>query len=168
MRMYPRVLAFYSWRDYPSNFFLSDFRHSGLTFDCVERFYMFHKARFFSDEVRMYQIMDAPNAMACKRLGRQVKKFDDARWKEVCQAVMLAGVMSKFRQNNALAERLMSTYPKRLVEASPRDKYWGAGLDQADPLIADPANWVGENNLGKVLETVRDRLLLARDGPFVP
>ena len=35
---------------------------------------------------------------------------------------------AKFRQNPALAKRLMSTGGRTLVEASPTDKIWGIAL----------------------------------------
>src|SRR3546814_6195880 len=46
-----------------------------------------------------------------------------------------------------------------LVEASPYDRIWGAGLAASDARITDPTKWPGLNLLGQVLDRVRERLI---------
>jgi hypothetical protein len=44
------------------------------------------------------------------------------------------------------------------AEASPSDTVFGIGLAPSDPLAQDPAQWRGENLLGRALAQVRDEL----------
>ncbi len=68
---------------------------------------------------------------------------------------MLTALRAKFRQNPALGKMLLATYPKVLVEDSPKDGTFGA---------SDPAKGVapgkGQNLLGRMLMHVRKELFL--------
>ena len=61
--------------------------------------------------------------------------------------------MQKFVQNAELRARLLATADARLAELSPTDAVWGTGSASRDP-----ADWRGQNLLGKVLERVRAKL----------
>jgi ribA/ribD-fused uncharacterized protein len=60
---------------------------------------------------------------------------------------MEQAVTAKFEQNPALRALLLATGDAPLVEASPRDSYWGAGADGK-----------GQNQLGQILQRVRATL----------
>ena len=66
--------------------------------------------------------------------------------------------MAKFSQNKRLAEFLLSTKQKILVEASPVDKIWGIGLAENTSNIDNPLTWRGKNLLGFALMAVRQQL----------
>jgi len=70
-------------------------------------------------------------------------------WDNVRNNIMRKAVYSKFYQNKNLQELLLSTFPKKIIEASPRDSYWGYGKNKK-----------GNNMLGKILEEVRYILLV--------
>ncbi|WP_374729478.1 NADAR domain-containing protein [Caballeronia calidae] len=53
---------------------------------------------------------------------------------------------------------LLATAPTELVEASPHDVIWGAGLGEHHPDITDKSKWRGQNLLGQALMKVRDTL----------
>ena len=57
-----------------------------------------------------------------------------------------------------MKKALYATYPRDLVEASPRDRLWGIGLGATNPKAQDPSQWRGKNLLGKTLTDVRDKL----------
>jgi predicted NAD-dependent protein-ADP-ribosyltransferase YbiA (DUF1768 family) len=65
----------------------------------------------------------------------------------------------QFSQNEKLKEKLFSTYPKTLVEASPVDKIWGIGLAKEDRRAWNRDTWRGQNLLGEILTKVRDTLM---------
>ena len=108
------------------------------------------------------QILAADHPRQHKALGRKVKPFDVAVWKRECVAIVRAGNHAKFTQNPELLDKLLATKGTTLVEASPYDKIWGIGLAASDPRAKDPAQWKGQNLLGKILTELRDQLLAER------
>ena len=89
----------------------------------------------------------------CKAIGRSVVGFTAVGWDAVKQRVMFEVVLAKFEQNEELADLLIGTGEKILVEASPYDDVWGAGMSALE--ILSGKEWDGENLLGVVLEKVR-------------
>jgi hypothetical protein len=71
---------------------------------------------------------------------------------------MFGIVMAKFRTNTTAFKALMATGNQFLVEASPHDKYWGAGTDADDKQLAHlihRGTLPGINRLGLILMAVR-------------
>ena len=65
----------------------------------------------------------------------------------------------QFSQNPEMKKILFDTYPKILVEASPRDRLWGIGMGANNPNAENPDKWRGKNLLGYCLVAVRDKLM---------
>lgn len=68
-------------------------------------------------------------------------------WKKIQVVVMTRGIYLKCRTHPEVAEALLDTGDKALVENSLYDHYWGCGRDQR-----------GHNYYGKVLMDVREKL----------
>ena len=132
------------------------------TFNCAEQYMMHGKALLFADRETAAKILAADHPRQHKALGRKVKPFDDATWKRERAAIVRAGNHAKFTQNAELLGQLLATKGTTLVEASPYDKIWGIGLAATDPRAQDPAQWKGQNLLGKILTELRDQLLAER------
>ena len=66
--------------------------------------------------------------------------------------------MQSFKQNHDLADTLMKTGTKHIIEAS-TDPFLGIGLDLRSESLFNPQMWTGTNTLGKALMTVRSRLV---------
>jgi len=128
------------------------------TFTCAEQFMMHGKALLFDDAASAKAILAADHPRQHKALGRKVTPFDGAVWNREREAIVRAGNRAKFTQNAELLEKLLATKGKTLVEASPYDKIWGIGLAATDPRAKDPAQWKGQNLLGKILTELRDEL----------
>jgi len=62
---------------------------------------------------------------------------------------MRAAVLTKFLTHLDIQAILLATNDQLIVENSPTDTFWGCGLDGT-----------GENQLGKVLMSVRQEILL--------
>ena len=101
-----------------------------------------------------YAWRTALNAPIAASLAAGVRPRPD--WDVHRNSVMEQAVAAKFEQNRALQAncsssnlqaRLLATGDAPLVEASPRDSYWGAGADGK-----------GQNRLGQILERVRANL----------
>lgn len=127
-----------------------------------EQYFMYIKALTFGDNKIAKEILDkGMNPKVAKELGRKVKNYNDKVWNDKRYQVMVDANMLKFKQNgNLLKELLSEKYEgKHFCEASPKDRIWGVGLSENDPLIDDEKNWLGTNLLGKVLDEVREKIL---------
>jgi hypothetical protein len=142
-----------------SQWYRCAFTVDGRAFNCAEQYMMHGKALLFGDTESAAKILAADHPRQHKALGRKVKPFDDAVWKRERVGIVRAGNHAKFTQNPALLEQLVATKGTTLVEASPYDKIWGIGLAAGDPRAKDPAQWKGQNLLGKILTELRDQLL---------
>lgn len=141
-----------------SQWWLADFVVGGVTYPSAEHWMMAEKARLFGDDAVLDRIVAAQSPAEAKKLGRAIRGFVPAQWDEQKYAIVQAGNWHKFRQHPALAEFLLATGERVLVEASPVDAIWGIGLaaDAAD--AENPARWRGPNLLGFALMEVRDQL----------
>ena len=133
-----------------------------IHFSCSEQYFMWLKATNFKDDEIAEKIVKAKTPQEAKKLGRQVKNFDDAEWCEIREAAMWNAVWLKFSQNEDLKKIITDPiFAKRhFVEGSPVDIIWGVGLVWNDPKIADKKNWSGLNLLGETLDKVRRQLLM--------
>lgn len=141
-----------------SQWYESSFELNNIEYKTAEHYMMAEKARLFRDNEIFNQIIAATHPGEAKKLGRQVKKFQQEKWLEHRFAIVVRGNLAKFSQNNPLKEFLLNTKKRILVEASPRDRIWGIGLGENNPNAADPHKWRGENLLGFALMEVRNQL----------
>src|ERR1043166_189724 len=137
----------------------AQFELGGRIFGCAEQYMMYGKAILFGDPEAAAAILAAASPKQHKALGRQVRGFDDAIWKQNREQIVFDGSRGKFTQNPARRQALLDTAGTELVEASPFDRIWGIGLAASDPRAEDPAQWRGRNLLGKILTRLRDELL---------
>lgn len=85
-----------------------------------------------------------------KRYGRTKPMIYD--WDNVKLDVMRFLITIKFR-NEELAKLLIATYPRPLIEGNTwGDKIWGAVQNEK-------GEWIGQNNLGKILMNERENLI---------
>ena len=136
----------------------SKFTIEGREFTCAEQYMMFAKAEAFVDQATAEAIMTTDVPWQHKRLGRQVKNFNEDVWKAIRERVVMKGSRAKFTQNLDLCDALLATAGTMLVEASSYDQIWGIGLGMDDPKKEDPNNWRGLNLLGKILTELREDL----------
>ena len=89
--------------------------------------------------------MQNDSSRKLKALGRKVANFDNDKWNLNKFNIVKAGNYYKFNQNSDLYQILLDTHNALLFEASPYDKIWGIGLDEATAKITPIENWPGEN-----------------------
>jgi ribA/ribD-fused uncharacterized protein len=142
-----------------SQWWPADFVVDGVTYNSAEHYMMSEKAVLFGDAETAGRIRLAPHPGAAKRLGREVRDFDEQRWTESRFGIVVAGNVAKFGQNPDLAGFLAATAGKVLVEAAPNDRVWGIGLAASDELAGSPEHWPGLNLLGYALMEARGQLL---------
>nr|WP_309958070.1 NADAR family protein [Variovorax sp. 3319] len=141
-----------------SQWYEAPFTLEGDTYRTAEHFMMAGKARLFDDAATCERILAARTPGEAKKLGREIRSFDEAVWSGARFDLVTRGNVAKFTQNPALGAFLLGTGDKVLVEASPLDTIWGIGLAAMDPVARDPREWQGLNLLGYALMAARDEL----------
>ena len=135
------------------------FKVDDLEFNCAEQYMMYSKAKAAKNDAIAEMILTERDPRAQKGYGRQIPEFDGEMWEKKREEVVKKGNMAKFSQNPDLQAKLVETYPKTLVEASPVDHIWGIGLSAYDNDARTKETWKGLNLLGKILTEVRDDIL---------
>ena len=143
---------------YLSNWYLSDFVVDGVTFSSMEQYMMYQKARLFQGADAAEKILLTKDVAEIKRLGREVKNYNDVVWNGVRQIVVYRGLLEKFRQNKELTELLLATGEAILAECAVKDRIWGIGLGMNDEARFCVDKWQGQNLLGFALMEVREEL----------
>ena len=142
-----------------SQWWEQSFQVEGNTYPTAEHWMMAGKARLFEDQEILAKILISKHPHEAKKLGRQVRNFDQPVWEKHRYDIVLQGNVHKFGQHPALKTFLLNTKNSIIVEASPVDKIWGIGLKGEDPRAARMEQWEGLNLLGFVLMEVRDGLV---------
>lgn len=143
--------CFSQW--YPSCFAIDQ-----VIYPTAEHYMMAEKARLFHDDEALKKILASTSPSQAKKLGREIRNFDQMVWEKYKFDVVVTGNKAKFSQNSVLRKFLLSTDNRIIVEASPVDDIWGIGLAKNDPDASDPRKWKGLNLLGFALMKVRDQI----------
>ena len=104
------------------------------------------------------KILASYNPVQQKKLGRQVRNFDEQTWTDQCRTIVKDANRAKFSQYASLLDTLRATKGTILVEASPRDRIWGIGLGVNNPKALRKTKWRGKNWLGYILTELREEL----------
>ncbi|MFY2510190.1 GTP cyclohydrolase II [Vibrio pectenicida] len=142
-----RNIHFYEPSDafgFLSNFFYAPIQINGTKWKTSEHYYQAHK---FTDERVIHQIQYCDTPDIAFSLSRQHSKNIRVDWEKIRLDVMRFIVEEKFNQNPILAFQLLETGDVDISEHSHKDSFWGDG-----------GNGQGENQLGKILMAVREKL----------
>jgi ribA/ribD-fused uncharacterized protein len=141
-----------------SQWFVAPFKLDNVIYATAEHYMMAEKARLFDNHELIKEIVQSSHPKKAKALGRKVTGFDNAVWNQHRVDIVVSANLAKFSQNQALADFLLKTDKRVLVEASPADKIWGIGLAGDDSDSTNPHKWKGLNLLGFALMEVRESL----------
>jgi ribA/ribD-fused uncharacterized protein len=122
---------------------------SQYTFPTTEHYYQYMKYDVLQDwYTHLTTILSNNSPRFAFDYGKKIQLDPNTinRFDSVKDQIMDDVVYAKFTQHDDLRQLLKSTGSKKLVEASPTDKYWGA------------MNGIGLNKLGQILESVRSRI----------
>ena len=134
------------------------------TFTSTEQGFMYIKAITFGDNVTAQKILNTDDPNRCRKLGRQVKGYNDAEWAKIRYDVFYTLNWAKYTQDKKLQEKLLDPQfdGKKFIEASPIDKIWGIGYGEDNPNIEFTDMYWGKNYLGRILTNIRKRLKSAK------
>jgi ribA/ribD-fused uncharacterized protein len=141
-----------------SNMHEAPMQIEGLTFQTVEHYFQWSKARQFGDAAIQAKILATPSPKSVKALGRKVTGYKEDEWVESRDRVMATALKAKFMQHPELLTKLRSTGTRPIAEADPRGKYWGIGTSADTSKAKDPERWPGKNRMGSLLESLRTEL----------
>ena len=141
-----------------SQWWLSSFEVDKVIYKTAEHWMMAKKAELFNDNEVLAKIINANSPAEAKKLGREVKNYDDKLWLANRYEIVKEGNYHKFSQNIDLKTFLLNTKDRVLVEASPVDPIWGIGMASDHKDVMNPEKWKGLNLLGLALMEVRDEL----------
>lgn len=144
---------FFGYESPFSNFYYTKFEYKGHIVNSSEQAFMLEKVYMF-DPTMINIIANTTNPAQVKKLGRKVQNFNEKKWFDVSFEVMVRILIRKFANEN-LKQVLLNTGDKIIVEASPYDYLWGAGMGINNPDLLKN-KWVGQNRLGSALMVVRE------------
>ena len=116
------------------------------------------KAKEFNDLTSAQAILNTHNPVQAKSIGKRIKNYNTEVWQRTCNSYMSKGLAAKFTQNKDLYKFLKEMGNKLLIEANPRDCYWGVGLPLHDKDIWNPIKWKGKNELATLLAQLPEKL----------
>lgn len=165
------ILKFRQEFSYLSNFNVlkNKIHYFGYDYISVEAGYMAQKC----DDVawKQYCSTISPHSNAQSEMKKAAYKVDlvkDFRDKQL--KIMLDLLRLKFKNNPELANKLVATYPRMIMEGNVwNDRYWGATIPKQN--LSDNVEleklyekfpqyfYVGQNYLGRLLMKVRDELM---------
>ena len=150
-----RNIHFYEPNDaygFLSNFFSAPININGTIWKTSEHYY---QAQKFTDKTIIETIQNCATPDIAFSLSRQYCEYVREDWNNIRLDIMRFIVEEKFKQNPTLAFLLLETGDVTITEHSHKDSFWGDG-----------GNGKGENQLGKILMAVREKLSLQE--PYSP
>ena len=145
---------------------------NGQSYTCNEQFIQSQKAELFHDNNAYADIMNATDPRDMKRRGKQIRNYNDVKWKENAIGIIEACVRAKVYQHEKVKNYLLGMGDRVIGEGSP-DPFWGVGLHISDPKILNRSEWTGTNVMGRTLMTVRSEIKMISnildedDDPFL-
>ena len=141
-----------------SQWWESSFIVENIEYKSAEHWMMAKKAKLFNNNEIFEKIIQCKSPAEAKKLGREVKNYNDVIWLKNRFEIVKNGNLHKFSQNQKLLEFLLNTNQRIIVEASPVDPIWGIGMASDHKDVLNPEKWKGLNLLGFALMEVRDEL----------
>lgn len=149
-----------------SNFYPCKIEHKGIKYPSVEHFYVAMKVTemqllngiYYTAADFRELISKIPEPGDVKKIGQRIKIRKD--WDDKKLEFMNWAVREKFK-DETLSEMILSTGDEDIIEGNWwHDRFWGV-------CICSKCSNTGDNNLGKILMTVREEIKLANQKPSI-
>jgi N-glycosidase YbiA len=140
---------FYSHRKGKKGWMFSNFSDHPIRYrklDWPTSEHLFQAMKFYPHDKKWFRsINTAKTPSIAKKMGNNRTHKIAENWEEVKVSIMKKILRIKIKTHPEIKKELISSNPKRIVEASPDDYYWGEGKDGS-----------GKNMLGKLLMEIRE------------
>lgn len=148
-------VAFYSKYSMLSNHFPSRFKCNDQTFNSMEQYLAFRRAKLSGQQSLIHRALHAADPVKAKAVLNTLSNDHPQEWDNEVGNITLEGLRAKFSQNIILKNCLCATGHREIGEASLNER-WGVGMTLDDPDILDVTKWKADGNLlGKSLMSVR-------------
>lgn len=148
-------IGFQSRHSFLSNFYPCHIRINGKLFTSSEQAYQHSKAIVCERDDTALSIKSTNDPEKAKHLGDKLDTCPE--WELKKRAVMKCVVAHKFKQNFDLRRKLQNTAGMKCLECT-TNRYWGTGRRLDSPLWNESSNYEGRNELGQILEEIRNAL----------
>ncbi|WP_242829343.1 NADAR family protein [Butyrivibrio sp. WCD3002] len=142
---------------------------NGRKYVTAEQYMISEQALLFGDYDSYKIIMDEADPQKCKKAGRSIQNYDENTWRAAFKEIIFRGFYMRALCDEEFAKALLATGEDVLIEASPFDDVYGAGMKESELVTPEgelktlPQEWrayksekQSENVLGFVLMGVRD------------
>ena len=140
-----------------SNYHATTFTVDGTVYVNSEQVIQHKKAEYFGDNDVAMRIMQCTTGYDCKRLSKEIRRYDRTEWENHAMRLCRAALFEKFKQNCRLKDYLLATGERTIVESS-FDPIWGTGIPLEDDAALTPRRWHSQGILGEMLESIRAEL----------
>lgn len=159
-----RGIGFFGRESFLSNHHPARFVMNKHRFLSSEQAFFYYKGIVCGHEKTSNEIKKMMDPGEIKAIGEQIPTCED--WENRKIRVMKSVLTHKYEQNKELREKLVGTGTRPLLECT-KDLFWGTGWEIDSTKWDEPVDYPGENNLGKILESIRENYLPVT-GPFEP
>jgi len=142
-----KIVGFYEREFYCfSNFSSFSVKWKGRLWQTSEHAYQ--ASHFFKTAPKLVEkIFKARSAHEAYKIAKMNVGRAPKDWGKKKLKIMESIVRAKLKQNPYIMHKLLQTGKRKIVEDSPKDNFWGGGLDRN-----------GRNELGKIWMKLRDEL----------
>ena len=140
---FPDVISSFKGEyDFLNNRYGCSFVWQGIRYNNVDS--AFHASKYTDESER--RIL---SRMSAEKVAMKSRNYTPSiEWEECKLDIMMSILLAKFDQNPSLKKRLIATDSRILINGNNKhETYWGVDL----------YSWRGENHLGRILMTIRDK-----------
>lgn len=160
------AISYYGKHDWPSNFFEEPVRITiykskpDYVFPTGEHAFQACKAALFNDMHALRLLVQTPSPWLAKRIGRDVRGYDDELWSKRSFTAMCHVLKSRVNSSELIYRNALAVKDKVFIESSPTDFLWGNGICGGSMDTFNPAKWKGKNLHGRAWSAVLQSLEL--------
>lgn len=152
------ALVFFSRFCPLSNHYPSTFTVEGKTFNNVEQYLAYRKAKTSNQDTLITKALASKDPVEAKSILNTLRNDHREEWERDRQEIITTALKAKFKQNKVLMDFLCNTKDLLLGEAS-KDPCWGIGMTLEDQEVTINSKWNKNGNLlGKTLMAIRTDL----------